>query len=102
MLDDPKLAGEVAAAILRAWADNVSDKPKRKRGRPAYKLNPFNVAIEHELLKARKGMSDNAANENLAEKHDVSVEAIREAIKKKGADARSFLEFFEMPRKPAE
>lgn len=89
----PGGSGAVAAAILREWADSLSDKPPRNAGqRPV--INPSEVALHFESL-VRSGMSANKAKETLAEEYSVSVESIRRAVKKRANDAKGFLNFLQ-------
>jgi hypothetical protein len=89
----PGGSGAVAAAILRQWADSLSDKPPRKPGQlPS--ICRSEVAIHFEVL-VRRGMSANKAKETLAGRYEVSPESIRKAVKERGQDAKGFLNFLQ-------
>lgn len=95
--DEPldRVERAVVVAVLRAHADGIASEPRRKRGQ-APRIDASNVALEFEALIRNPNLriSKNAAQERLAERHDVSVEAIRKALKKKGADAAAFFDSF--------
>lgn len=87
----------VVAAVLRAHADRMPETMPRKAGR-APQINRSAVALEFEQL-TRRGMTRNGAREHLAEKHGVSVEAIRQALADKRQDAADFLDLLQYPSK---
>lgn len=70
-----------AAGILRAWADNLSESPKRKRGTPRRKFSGNNVALLY-AVRTKGGEAKSRVISALAESHNVSDEAIRKAIEK--------------------
>jgi len=86
---------------VRHFADGIPDKPRRKRGNPASKIVAYGVAVEFETLMRNPNLSisASAARDRLAFKYDVTVEAIRQALAKKGADARSLFDAFGVPRR---
>lgn len=86
------------AAILRDRAEKIPQTLPRKRGQ-APRINPSSIAMEFELLIRKTKLSKNAARERLAEKHGVTVEAIRIALSKKGADAKAFFDLLRYPSK---
>jgi hypothetical protein len=72
----PKKKPADVPAVIRFLA---SDTPRR-RGHPP-EIDPGSVALDFALLRAR-GLGVNAAHDKLAERHGVSVTAIKKALKK--------------------
>lgn len=78
-----QLDNEVAAGILRARANQISDKEPRGRGQ-APRIDAGNVAIHYACLVNGGGMGKTEAIAKLADGNGVSIEAIKKAIKKYG------------------
>ncbi|HEY0878140.1 MAG TPA: hypothetical protein VGE10_06780 [Zeimonas sp.] len=94
------MARAVVAVVLRAHAERIPDSPKRGRGRVP-RINPSDVALEFEAMMRNPHVriSKFAAYQKLAARHDVSEEAIRQALAKKGADAAAFFDSMGIPSK---
>lgn len=79
-----------AAGAIRAYASQIPLKKPGSRGQ-APRLDPGKVAVEFALETVNKGVPKSVAIARLAEKWDVSDEAIRKALKKYGDRAVSML-----------
>ena len=88
------MAGGFTAAILRAWADNLSDVQKRPRGQ-APRFDAGNVALEFAALVKGKGVAKDSALGIIAGRYGVSVEAIRKSLRKHGDAAMALLTFMQ-------
>lgn len=85
-LDDTQ--AELAAAILRKKADDISEKQPRQRGQqPKF---PSGLAALMVETHASRLNSRRRAIALVAEHFDVSEEAIKKAVKKDGDEARAF------------
>ncbi len=93
-----KLERSLVAQIVRGRADRMDESLPRKPGR-APRANWSAVALEFELLVRAKKMSKSAARGHLAEKYDVSIEAVRQGLKKNGAAAGAVLDVLRYPSK---
>lgn len=76
---------KAAAAILRGWADNLPDAPPRRVGRLP-KIDAGEVALQFAAMRAQ-GVQKGEAVAQLAERWEVTDEAIRKALKKHGDEA---------------
>lgn len=76
----------IAVWAMRTGAASLPDKPPKRAGNPG-KLPDGEVALTFAAKVIRQGKSKSQAREELAELYDVSVEAIRQCLKKHGDDA---------------
>lgn len=86
---DPSLTrmdGIFAAQAIRAYASQITLEMPRNRGADP-KMDPGALAMEFALLHLKGGMTKNGAHETLAERHDVSITAVKKALKKYGDSA---------------
>ena len=86
---DPSLTrmdGIFAAQAIRAYASQITLEMPRNRGADP-KMDPGALAMEFALLHLKDGMTKNGAHEALAERHDVSITAVKKALKKYGDSA---------------
>lgn len=82
---------ECAAAILRKKADDISEKQPRQRGQqPQFPSGKAALMVETYCL---QGQSRRSAVAEVAERFNVSDEAIKKALKKDGAEARAILSY---------
>lgn len=86
------------AYALRDWADNFPQRQPRKRGHQP-EFDPREVCDSFIALTG-EGTSENAAREQLAERYDVSVEAIRGVLVKHKAYIEQVRDLFgDLPSK---
>jgi hypothetical protein len=76
--------------ILRFWASNLPDQPKRKPGR-APKMDPMIVALHYAAEITKAGKKKSKLLEELSENYDVSLEAIKGAVASHGKEALDHL-----------
>lgn len=89
-----KIDGISAAMAIRAYATQIPDVPRRGKGRLP-EIDPGRLAIRFAKLHYLDGLSKTAAYGLLEEEFQVSITAIKKALKKHGARA---LEMFEPVR----
>jgi hypothetical protein len=77
---------EWTAGVLRAWADQIPIKQPKKRGQQP-KIDAGPVAIQYAVMVCRDGKKKTHAIAELAERHDVSEQTIKNAVRKYGAAA---------------
>lgn len=65
--------------ILRYWASNLPDHPKRKPGR-APKIDPMVVALHYAAEITKPGRKKSKLLPELAVHYDVSLEAVKSAV----------------------
>lgn len=89
---EPLTKDEIEWAVwaMRKGADAIPDKMPRHAGNPG-KLPAGDVALCFAAMVNRQGKSKSKAREELAELYDVSVEAIRQCLKKHQDDAMKLI-----------
>ncbi|PRY70996.1 hypothetical protein [Halomonas ventosae] len=85
------LERQFLAGVLRAAADSI--QAPRRQGPPSKLPDGDQAAIEFALLVNQQGYSRTQAREEIADKYEVSVEAVRKHLKKdcRGERALAFV-----------
>jgi len=79
----------VAAAILRGWADALKDAPQRKRGQPPL-FNHSDAQMLYLAYVSEGHMKKSVALAKIAEQYGVTVEAMKDCIKKAPGGMKAF------------
>jgi len=78
--DFPMRGLEFALDVLRWYADHMPDEPRKRKGRQAQKVDRAGLSLHYAMLRRR--MNDTQAVAKLASMADVTIEAIKKALKK--------------------